>query len=82
MNTVFYLLDAMRLLSGKSLEEIRENTFKIGMLEQYGQDEAPLEMHARPAGATVHHVHQACRGSRREGIADWTWARIEGGGSG
>jgi len=38
MDAVFYLLDAMRLFRGKSLEEIREITFEIGVLGQYGLD--------------------------------------------
>jgi hypothetical protein len=36
MDAVFYLLDAMRLFRGKSLQEIQEITFEIGMLEMYG----------------------------------------------
>jgi len=32
MDAVFYLLDALRLFRGKSLQEIREITFEIGML--------------------------------------------------
>ena len=31
MDAVFYLLDAMRLFRGKSLQEIQEITFEIGM---------------------------------------------------
>lgn len=38
MDAVFYLLDAMRLFRGKSLEEIREITFEIGMLGRHGLD--------------------------------------------
>ena len=38
MDAVFYLLDAMRLFRGKSLEEVREIAFEIGMLGQYGLD--------------------------------------------
>ncbi len=36
MDAVFYLLDALRLFRGKSLEEVREVAFEIGMLGQYG----------------------------------------------
>jgi hypothetical protein len=46
MDAVFYLLDAMRMFSGKSLEEIKEITFEIGMLGQHGLDiNDPQEMH-------------------------------------
>jgi hypothetical protein len=38
MDAVFYLLDAMRLFRGKSLQEIQEITFEIGMLGKYGLD--------------------------------------------
>jgi len=38
MNAVFYLLDAMQLFRGKSLEEIREIAFEIGMLGRQGLD--------------------------------------------
>ena len=38
MDAVFYLLDALRLFRGKSLEEIREITFVIGMLGRHGLD--------------------------------------------
>ena len=46
MDAVFYLLDAMRLFRGKSLQEIQEITFEIGMLGKYGLDiNDPQEMH-------------------------------------
>jgi hypothetical protein len=46
LDAVFYLLDALRLFCGKSLEEIREIAFKIGILGKYGRDESdPQEMH-------------------------------------
>jgi hypothetical protein len=46
MDAVFYLLDAMRLLCGKSLQEIQEITFEIGMLGKYGLDiNDPQESH-------------------------------------
>ena len=46
MDAVFYLLDATRLFRGKSLEEVREIAFEIGMLGQYGLDiNDPREMH-------------------------------------
>ena len=38
MDAVFSLLDAMRLFRGKSLQEIQEITFEIGMLGKYGLD--------------------------------------------
>ena len=40
MDAVFYLLDALRLFRdrGKSLQEIQEITFEIGMLGKYGLD--------------------------------------------
>jgi hypothetical protein len=46
MDAVFYLLDSMRLFSGKSLEEVREIAFEIGMLGQHGLDiNDPRETH-------------------------------------
>ena len=46
MDAVFYLLDAMRLFRGKSLQEIQEITFEIGMLGKYGLDiNDPQETH-------------------------------------
>ena len=46
MDAVFYLLDAMQLFSGKSLDEVREVAFEIGMLGQYGLDiNDPKETH-------------------------------------
>ena len=46
MDAVFYLLDAMRLFRGKSLPEIQEITFEIGMLGKYGLDiNDPQESH-------------------------------------
>jgi hypothetical protein len=46
MDAVFYLLDALRLFRGKSLQEIQEITFEIGMLGQYGLDiNDPQESH-------------------------------------
>jgi hypothetical protein len=46
MDAVFYLLDAMRLFRGKTLQEIQEITFEIGMLGQYGLDiNDPQESH-------------------------------------
>jgi len=38
MDAVFYLLDAMRLFRSKSLVEIREIAFEIGIAGKYGQD--------------------------------------------
>ena len=54
---VFYLLDAMRLIRGRPLEEVREIAFEIGMLGQYGLDiNDPKETHvlraARRGGAS------------------------------
>ncbi|MBN1236657.1 MAG: tetratricopeptide repeat protein [Methanotrichaceae archaeon] len=46
MDAVFYLLDAMRLFAGKSLQEVREIAFEIGMLGQHGLDiNDPTETH-------------------------------------
>jgi tetratricopeptide (TPR) repeat protein len=46
MDAVFYLLDAMRLFRGMSLQEIQEITFEIGMLGKYGLDiNDPHETH-------------------------------------
>jgi len=46
MDAVFYLLDALRLFRGKSLQEIQEITFEIGMLGKYGLDiNDPQETH-------------------------------------
>ena len=46
MDAVFYLLDAMRLFSGKSLDEVREIAFEIGLQGQYGLDiNDPKETH-------------------------------------
>ena len=46
MDAVFYLLDAIRRFSGKSLDEVREVAFDIGMLGQYGLDiNDPQETH-------------------------------------
>jgi hypothetical protein len=48
MDAVFYLLNAMRLFRGKSLQEIQEITFEIGMLGKYGLDiNDPQESHVR-----------------------------------
>jgi hypothetical protein len=38
LDAVFYLLDALRLFRGKSLEEIGEISFEIGMLGRHGLD--------------------------------------------
>jgi len=38
MDAVFYLLDAMRLFCSKSLVEIREIAFEIGIAGKYGLD--------------------------------------------
>ena len=46
MDAVFYLLDAMRLFRGKSLQEILEINFEIGMLGKYGLNiNDPQETH-------------------------------------
>ena len=46
MDAVFYLLDAMRLFSGKSLDEVQEVAFKVGLQVQYGLDiNDPKETH-------------------------------------
>jgi hypothetical protein len=51
MNAVFHLLDALRLFRGKSLQEIQEITFEIGMLGQYGLDINDPQVHPHPAVA-------------------------------
>ena len=46
MDAFFYLLDALRLFRGKSLQEIQEITFEIGILGKYGLDiNDPQETH-------------------------------------
>ena len=46
MDAVFYLLDALRLFRGKSVQEIQEITFEIGILGKYGLDiNDPQESH-------------------------------------
>ena len=46
MDAVFYLLDAMRLFRGKSLPEVQEITFEIGILGKYWLDiNDPQETH-------------------------------------
>jgi len=37
-DAIFRLLDALRLFRGKSLEEIEEIAFEVGMLGKYGLD--------------------------------------------
>ena len=68
MDAVFYLLDAMRLFRGKSLQEIQEITFEIGMLGKYGLDINDPQETPRPAGAAgegllgaAAHLHHVCR---------------------
>jgi tetratricopeptide (TPR) repeat protein len=66
MDAVFYMLDAMRLFSGKSLEEIQEISFEIGMLgaaraghQRPPGDACPAGVAGEDilgAGAGVHHV--------------------------
>jgi len=67
MDAVFYLLDAMRLFSGKSLEEVREISFEIACWASTGWiSTTPGD--ACPAGAAgdgflsseagVHHVRE------------------------
>ena len=63
MDAVFYLLDAMRLFRGKSLEEIREITFEIGILGKYRRDESdPQETHVLRAlpGRTFSALELVC----------------------
>ncbi len=46
MDAVFYLLDAMRLFAGKTMDEVREVAFEIGLQGQYGLDiNDPKETH-------------------------------------
>jgi hypothetical protein len=63
MDAVFYLLDAMRLFRGKSLPEIQEITFEIGMLDKYGLDiNDPKETHVLRAlpGRTFSALQLTC----------------------
>ncbi|VVB63112.1 Uncharacterised protein [uncultured archaeon] len=63
IDAVFYLLDAMWLFWGESLEEIREITFEIGMLGQYGLDiNDPKETHVLRAlpGRTLSALQLVC----------------------
>jgi tetratricopeptide (TPR) repeat protein len=63
MDAVFYLLDAMRLFRRKSLEEIQEITFEIGMLGQHGLDiNDPQETHVLRAlpGRTFSALELVC----------------------
>jgi hypothetical protein len=64
MDAVFYLLDAMRLFSGKSLEEVREIAFEIGMLGQHGLDINDPQGYARPASSAGEGLLGAGAGSR------------------
>ncbi len=46
MDAVFYLLDALKLFKDRSLQEVKEITFEIGMLGRYGLDiNDPKELH-------------------------------------
>jgi len=63
MDAVFYLLDAMRLFAGKTLDEVREIAFEIGLQgpgHQRPQGDACAEVAAGEdllrSGAAVHHV--------------------------
>ena len=68
MDAVFYLLDAMRLFAGKTLDEVREVAFEIGLQGQYGLDINDPQGDPCPAvasgedllrpGAAVHHVRR------------------------
>jgi tetratricopeptide (TPR) repeat protein len=63
MDAVFYLLDAMRLFREKSLQEVQEITFEIGMLGQYGLDiNDPQESHVLRAlpGRTFSALELVC----------------------
>lgn len=46
LDAVFYLLDAMKLFRGRSMDQVREITFEIGMLGRQGLDiNDPQETH-------------------------------------
>ena len=71
---------------GKSLQEVREIIFEIGMLGQYGMDINDPRRdtfcgHCRDgllgAGVAVHHAHGLSRGSSRERISGWSWEKSE-----
>jgi len=51
MDAVFYLLNALRLFRGKSLQEIQEIALEIGMLDKYGLDINDPQEGPGPAGA-------------------------------
>jgi hypothetical protein len=50
MDVVFYLLDAMQLFRGMSLEEVREIAFEIGILGRYELDINKPQGDLCPAG--------------------------------
>lgn len=68
MDVVFYLLDAMQLFRGMSLEEVREIAFEIGILGRYELDINKTQGDPCPAvaaredplrsGTAVHHVRR------------------------
>jgi hypothetical protein len=89
MDAVFYLLDALRLFRGKSLEEIREISFEIRMLGRHGLDiNDPQETHvlrALPGGCSRRRswcasCMRGSRGSSRGWMSGWIWARSGDGG--
>ncbi len=63
VDAVFYLLSALRLFRGKSLDEVREIAFEIGMLGQQGLDiNDPQETHVLRAlpGRTFSALELVC----------------------
>jgi hypothetical protein len=76
----FYLLDAMRLFRGKSLQEIKKIAFVIGMLGKYGLDinnsqeshvlrALPGEGSFRRCSSSASYI-RASKGSSRDGYRD------------
>ena len=84
MDAVFYLLDAMRLFAGKTLDEVREVAFEIGLQGQYGLDiNDPKETHVLRSlpGRTFSALELLCiiyagsKESKKGMDIRWTWAR-------
>ena len=86
---VFYLLDALRLFRDKSLQEIQEITFEIGMLGKYWLDiNDSQESHVLPgaagegilsAAADLHHVMWIKRSRARSRYRGGAGRQVESG---
>lgn len=81
MDAFFYLLDAMRLFSAKSLDEIRGVAFAIGLQEQYGLDindpKESISCDLLRYGDAVHNVRQLHEDRAEDRYWGWIWARSE-----